>query len=226
MVFRNYSLENQLLYQLWKNTITTVVRNQKLIPNKTFLTLCFSETGGQEQESVTLSLREQRICGGHEVAVPTERLVQELDMPEENIATLLCYLELHDKCWLEVLQMVKSTCNIKCYGGYAQLRALAKKIPPIAAAFAYNEKQSFNKSKKANLISFPVVEIVDKMGWDLDPVCKELRSLQWNSSLAPNPEMASKGQSGLLGKIFYFLPFLLIFCLIYKKSLMNFNSVR
>lgn len=156
--------------------------------------LYFSETN--DQPKIIQSIGGKRICGGHEVAVPIERLVQELDMPEENIATLLCYLELHDNRWLEVLQLIKSTCTIKCYGGYSQLRALAKKIPPIAAAFAYNEENSLNKVKKTNSISFPVVEIIDRMGWDLDPVCKELRSLQWNSSLAPDPAMASKGQSG------------------------------
>ena len=155
-----------------------------------------SPTNDQDEKLQTNSGAASRVCGGHEVALPIERLVQDLDMPEENIATLLCYLELHDNRWLEVLQLIKSTCTIKCYGGYPQLRTLANKIPPIAAAFAYNEEHSVNKLKKTNSVTFPVVKIADKMGWDLDPVCKELRSLQWNSSLAPNQAMASSGQSG------------------------------
>lgn len=138
-----------------------------------------------------------RACGGHEVAIATESAVQQLDMPEESIATLLCYLELHPNRWLEVLRPVKGTCTVKFYGGHAHLRAVAKRIPPIAAAVAYCEKKE-TKFKKQSSLSFPVVEIADKMGWDLDPVFRELRALQWNSSLAPDTKLSSSGQSGIL----------------------------
>lgn len=140
--------------------------------------------------------RPLRICGGHDVAIAIESAVQELDMPEESIATLLCYLELHENRWLEVLQPVKATCTVKFYGGHAHLRAVAKRIPPIAAAVVHCEKQK--RFKKQSSLVFPVVEIADKMGWDLDPVYKELRALQWNSSLAPDSKMSSSGQSGIL----------------------------
>ena len=36
-----------------------------------------------------------RACSRHEVAVPIARLVSQLDLKEENIVTLLSYLELH-----------------------------------------------------------------------------------------------------------------------------------
>ncbi|XP_068721957.1 ATP-dependent DNA helicase Q4-like isoform X2 [Montipora capricornis] len=138
-----------------------------------------------------------RLCGGHEVAMVTECLIQELDMREENIATLLCYLELHPQRWLEVLQPVKSTCTVKFYGGHAQLRAVAQKIPPIAAAVSLTRTTpaSFRNS---NTITFSVVELADKMGWDLTPVCRELRALQWNTSLSRDHSLADMGQSGIL----------------------------
>lgn len=138
-----------------------------------------------------------RICGGHEVAIAIDSAVEELDMPEQSIATLLCYLELHSNRWLEVLKPLKATCTVKFYGGHAHLKAVAKRIPPIAAAVVHCEKKG-RKFKKESSLVFPVVEIADKMGWDLDPVYKELRALQWNSSLAPDSKMGSSGQSGIL----------------------------
>ena len=56
------------------------------------------------------------------------------DAKEECIQTLLCYLEL--KGWLEVKGTKKDLCTLKCYGGPRQLRALAQKVPAVAAAAA------------------------------------------------------------------------------------------
>lgn len=92
----------------------------------------------EQQDQQSTQENSRRVCGGHEVAMITESIVQELDLREESIATLFCYLELHPRRWLEVLQPVKSTCTVKFYGGYPQLRAVAQKIPPIAAAISLN----------------------------------------------------------------------------------------
>ena len=40
------------------------------------------------------------VCPKHEVAFSIEETVQALDVREENISTLLCYLELHEKRYL------------------------------------------------------------------------------------------------------------------------------
>ena len=75
-----------------------------------------------------------RCCGGHEVSIVIETLVQALDVSEECLSTMLCYLELDG--WVEVLNPVLDTCTVKCYGGHRQLRALAAKVPSVAAAVA------------------------------------------------------------------------------------------
>lgn len=75
-----------------------------------------------------------RWCAGHEVAIPIESTVQELDVKEECISTLLCYLELQG--YLEVMNSINDACTLKCYGGPRQLRALAQKVPAVAAAAA------------------------------------------------------------------------------------------
>ena len=76
----------------------------------------------------------RRYCAGHEVCIPTEATVQAFDVKEECISTLLCYLELQG--WLEMKGVKKDMCTLKCYGGPRQLRALAQKVPAVAAATA------------------------------------------------------------------------------------------
>ena len=93
------------------------------------------------------TLSSPRWCTGHEVAIPIEGTVQRLDVKEECISTLLCYLELQG--WLEVLNVVNDSCTLKCYGGARQLRALAQKVPAVAAAAArLGEKGQLQKKKK------------------------------------------------------------------------------
>lgn len=153
--------------------------------------------GSSDHQELSTQAPVRRLCGGHEVAMVTESLIQELDMREESIATLLCYLELHPCRWLEVLQPVKSTCTVKFYGGHAQLRSVAQKIPPIAAAVSHSTTTPASLIKSST-ITFSVVELADKMGWDLKPVCRELRALQWNTSLSRDHSLADMGQSGIL----------------------------
>ena len=80
-----------------------------------------------------------RYCAGHEVAIPVESTVQALDVKEECLATLLCYLDL--QFWLKLMNPVHDTCTLKCYGGARQLRALARKVPAVAAAAARLKEQ-------------------------------------------------------------------------------------
>ena len=68
------------------------------------------------------------------MAVSIDGMVTGLDVKEECVSTLLCYLELED--WLEVMNPVNDSCTLKCYNGAKQLRALAGKVPAVAAATA------------------------------------------------------------------------------------------
>ena len=140
-----------------------------------------------------------RYCGGHDIALIIEDLVNDLDMSEENILTLLCYLELHPNRLLQVLEPVKSTCTLKFYGGIAQMKKVAQKVPAVAAAAATISSNSSYEKKSSNTLTFSAVKVADRMGWDLDPLSKELRALQWNTSLAAlGAGEASLGQSGIL----------------------------
>lgn len=142
--------------------------------------------------------RRTRVCGGHEVAIPIEKAVQELDMKEEAIETLLCYLELHAKRWVEILKSIRSTCTLKFYGGPAHLHFVAQRVPIVTAAVRYARRRGEFK-RKTSCLAFPIVELVDEMGWDLEPVRRELYGLQWNEALRlPGETGLSAGHSGII----------------------------
>lgn len=64
----------------------------------------------------------QRACPGHEICFSVDETVQELDLPEENISTLLCYLELHDQRYVKVLGKAYIKCKVFSYGGPKSLK--------------------------------------------------------------------------------------------------------
>lgn len=113
-----------------------------------------------------------------EVAVSVNETVELLDLPEENISTLLCYLENDAKQWVKLLNPVYSMCKIQCYRGPKQLKAIAQKSPPVAAALALARKKGQDVSNLGQF-SFPVVEMAAAMGWDSGTVKRELKNLQW-----------------------------------------------
>ena len=121
----------------------------------------------------------ERQCRGHEVAVPIEATVTALDTREECLMTLLCHLE--QQGWLRVRNHTHNTCTLKCYGGSRQLRALARKVPAVAAAVAIlRERGDAEELEQSNHITFSVVGVASRMGWESKVVRSELTSLQVN----------------------------------------------
>lgn len=66
--------------------------------------------------------RYKRYCRGHEVAFSVDETVLELDIPQENISTLLCYLELHDQRYVKALSKAYIRCKVFSYGGPKALK--------------------------------------------------------------------------------------------------------
>ncbi|XP_054947306.1 ATP-dependent DNA helicase Q4 isoform X4 [Physeter macrocephalus] len=79
------------------------------------------------QDADRPSLEHTSRCPGHKRALPVQPSVQALDMPEEAIETLLCYLELHPQRWLKLLAPTYACCHLRCPGGPTQLQALARR---------------------------------------------------------------------------------------------------
>ena len=119
-----------------------------------------------------------------EVALPIASTVEALDLPEENISTILCYLEsgLKEKtAWVKLANPVYSTGKVQCYGGPQQLRIVAASCPPLAAAIAIQRQRGIEVNG-ASTIEFPVVEVSCQMGWNSALVKKELKNLEWKST--------------------------------------------
>uniref|UniRef100_A0A2R9BQQ2 DNA 3'-5' helicase n=1 Tax=Pan paniscus TaxID=9597 RepID=A0A2R9BQQ2_PANPA len=120
----------------------------------------------------------RRVCMGHERALPIQLTVQALDMPEEAIETLLCYLELHPHHWLELLATTYTHCRLNCPGGPAQLQALAHRCPPLAVCLA--QRLPEDPGQGSSSVKFDMVKLVDSMGWELASVRRALCQLQWD----------------------------------------------
>lgn len=120
----------------------------------------------------------EKTCPRHEVAFSIQETVQALDIPEENISTLLCYLELHKNKYIQVLSPAYVTCKIISYGGQQQIIKASKDCPPLAMALVVYKDQM---DKDSNVIEFPVVDIAANIGWD-SGICKhKLKNLEWTS---------------------------------------------
>lgn len=70
-------------------------------------------------------------CVKHEVVFEVEETVSSLDMKQENIQTLLCYLELNTKKLVKNLPLSYIHCKITSYKGPLYLKKLSKTVSKI-----------------------------------------------------------------------------------------------
>ncbi|XP_063974668.1 ATP-dependent DNA helicase Q4 [Diachasmimorpha longicaudata] len=117
-------------------------------------------------------------CPGHEVAIPIDETVAALDITEEMISTLLCYLELHPKKFITVLSSVYISAKVSSYSGPKALKAAAQSSPPLAMAIALDAKRGISH-ENSTVIEFPVVDVAAAIGWDSGVVKSHLKNLEW-----------------------------------------------
>ncbi|XP_074683290.1 ATP-dependent DNA helicase Q4 isoform X1 [Strix aluco] len=137
----------------------------------------------------------QRLCYKHERAFPIQQTVESLDVRQEGIETLLCYLELHPRRWLELLPPTYSSCRLLCYGGPRQLRDVARSSPPVAVCLA-RERLAGRDHDHTSSLEFDVVSLSDSMGWEVVLVKRALRQLQWDPRLCQGGR--GEGKTGVL----------------------------
>ncbi|TRY87371.1 hypothetical protein DNTS_003944 [Danionella cerebrum] len=153
-----------------------------------------AHTTAESDEHLKLSeVCAERVCHTHERAVPIQDTVEALDITEEGLETLLCYLELHPQQWVELLHPTLSVCKLQCYGGPSQLRNLTKLCPPVAVALA-RKRMMGERVQSCDALEFDVVELADTMGWQLPLVKRGLRQLQWSGGAA---SFGGTGRSGV-----------------------------
>lgn len=122
----------------------------------------------------------RRKCPGHESSFSVEEVVQELDIPEPNIETLLCYLELHEQRYIQVLSKAYTRCKVMAYGGANVLKAASKTCAPLAMAIALDLKRGISHND-STLIEFRVIDIASAIGWDSGIVKYQLKNLEWTT---------------------------------------------
>uniref|UniRef100_A0A1Q3EW54 ATP-dependent DNA helicase Q4 n=1 Tax=Culex tarsalis TaxID=7177 RepID=A0A1Q3EW54_CULTA len=138
----------------------------------------FNDSMGESSAVAKPKAKQQRICPGHEVCFSIESTVQQLDIPEENIATLMCYLELHEERYIQVLSRAYTMCKVSSYAGSRALRAAAKDCPPLAMAIALDLKRGISHDS-STFIEFPVIDVAAAIGWDSGVVKFQLKNLEW-----------------------------------------------
>ncbi|XP_029668256.1 ATP-dependent DNA helicase Q4 [Formica exsecta] len=119
-------------------------------------------------------------CPGHEVALPIDEIVQDLDITQETISTLLCYLELHSKRFITVLSSVYVRARVSSYNGPQALKRAAQSSPPLAMAIALDMQKGISH-KDSNIIEFSVIDIASTIGWDSGVVKSHLKTLEWTT---------------------------------------------
>lgn len=128
-------------------------------------------------DSATPTIRK---CPGHESSFSVEETIQELDIPEQNIETLLCYLELHEQRYIQVLSKAYTRCKVMAYGGPAVLKAVSRTCAPLAMAIALDLKRGISHNE-STLIEFCVIDIASAIGWDSGIVKYQLKNLEWTT---------------------------------------------
>ncbi|KAH8235064.1 hypothetical protein KR032_008305 [Drosophila birchii] len=121
------------------------------------------------------------VCPGHEIGFSVEKTVEMLDIPAENISTLLCYMELDPRWCINVLSSAYVMAKVISYGGPKYLKHAAKECPPLAMAIALQIRDKTFK-EDANIIEFSVTDIAAGIGWNSGVVKYQLKDLEWVKS--------------------------------------------
>ncbi|XP_061753545.1 ATP-dependent DNA helicase Q4 [Nerophis ophidion] len=138
-----------------------------------------TEEKSDELEVQSKEWPRERVCHTHERAIPIQETVEALDITEEGIETLLCYLELHPQRFVELLHSTLSVCKVSCYDGPRQLQKVTKICAPVAVVLA-RRRMAGELVETWDQLEFDVVEVADTMGWQLPLVKRGLRQLQWS----------------------------------------------
>lgn len=134
------------------------------------------------EENEGIKAAATRKCPTHEVCFSIDETVQALDIPEENISTLLCYLELHEQRYIKVLGNAYTKCKVFSYGGPNHLKQVAKACPPLAVAIALEmKKREDDTQKNLSALEFCVVDVAASIGWDSGVVKYQLKQLEWTT---------------------------------------------
>lgn len=137
-------------------------------------------------------------CKGHEVGIPIDSTVEELDLPSENISTMLCYVELHNKQYIKVLNNAYTMCKISSYGGPQKILEATKDSPALAMAYLLECKKDPEVTKR-NILEFDVIQVASAIGWESGMTKYHLKNLEWISEDGSSKRSQLKIEFNTLG---------------------------
>ncbi|XP_059053857.1 ATP-dependent DNA helicase Q4 [Achroia grisella] len=169
--------KNELLKHIHANSVDRPTVRKLL--QKVFLPCKCGQSDGRKELPSTSTNTSKR-CKGHEVGIPIDSTVEELDLSPENISTLLCYVELHHKKYIKVLNNSYTMCRISSYGGPDKILEAAKICCPLAMAYLLLSKKDPDILAK-NILEFNVIEVAAAIGWESGVTKYHLKNLEWNT---------------------------------------------
>lgn len=127
-------------------------------------------------------------CKGHFTSINIDDVTQELDVKQEGLETLLCYLEIEGL--IDVYLPAETHCTIFFYGGPSQMIKTAKRVHAVALALKMN-----GSSKDKTSVEFDAMKLADLMQLELPALKKMLRYLTFDTSLSSSK--SEIGKSGI-----------------------------
>ncbi|KRF84008.1 ATP-dependent DNA helicase Q4 [Drosophila virilis] len=176
--------QNELRRHVYANSIDRHVIRKLL--QRIFVPCCCDKQLGKNSAEIGTAIvpadaadgARVHVCPGHEIGFSVEQTVEALDIPAENISTLLCYMELDPRWCMNVLSSAYIMAKVISYGGPKYLKHAAKECPPLAMAIALQIKHKTFK-EDANIIEFSVIDIAAGIGWNSGVVKYQLKNLEW-----------------------------------------------
>lgn len=125
-----------------------------------------------------------RPCQGHEVSFSIDYAISDINLRAESIMTLICELEQsYPQLKIKQFNPSRSTCNLLCYHGKAQMEKLAKSCIPVRAALLLHRQENIKtlgeKGETPNKLSFDMINIAAKIGKPSAEVSQMLRQSEW-----------------------------------------------
>lgn len=117
-------------------------------------------------------------CRGHLRSISISEMTEAMNVREETVATILCYLVvLDDGKLMKLERTVMRTCRLSCYKGGQALRKATHRSLALAAALQLHGAFGGNDAT----LEVDLVALCERFGWSYASVRKELGGLEWSS---------------------------------------------
>ncbi|XP_023317737.1 ATP-dependent DNA helicase Q4 isoform X2 [Trichogramma pretiosum] len=122
------------------------------------------------------------ICRGHEVIFSIEDTILTLDLSEEMIVTLLCYMQIYFRKYINLLPQAFMYATVKSKSGYQAIQLAQKKSSSLSAAI--NQMKVYkNYTENISEIKIPILQIARSLGWTFQKIIQDLKRLEFETAI-------------------------------------------